>query len=330
MKIIQAIKIAAKRALAAAVEADFRTKISADIPKSHFPDSTIGVTVAVRLLSTTDLVAASSVYATSHTAGSKPKSFATDDITENEHFEFKGDVHITGNIGKNATVIITDGSLIVDGNIEEGADITLKAESSSISISSSSFWMSSSSVMVGGSTTSSSLHVKGDVRNRARLTTTSADIDVAGIISAHVRLNTQSGDVAAREVKESVSIQTMSGDVRVGNVSADSSLNTMSGNIQTGTVGAHTTVKSMSGDIRTGIAHASAEISSMSGDVRVHGRSSKEKDKSGVSIVSHSSIFSNARAGGRIIINGKDVTDLVNAKDEKTNTLEKPVRYKKK
>lgn len=32
-------------------------------------------------------------------------------IEENEHFEYKGDVVVTGNIGKNATVIIKDGNL---------------------------------------------------------------------------------------------------------------------------------------------------------------------------------------------------------------------------
>lgn len=46
-------------------------------------------------------------------------------IADNEHFEYKGDVTVTGSIGKNATVIIKDGSLTVGGNVGNSTQFNL-------------------------------------------------------------------------------------------------------------------------------------------------------------------------------------------------------------
>lgn len=70
-------------------------------------------------------------------------------INDNEHFEYKGDVQVKGSIGKNATVVIKDGSLAVDGSIEDRADITLKQETTNnIVVSSGSIFMSN--ISIGG------------------------------------------------------------------------------------------------------------------------------------------------------------------------------------
>ncbi|OGT38474.1 MAG: hypothetical protein A3F11_05050 [Gammaproteobacteria bacterium RIFCSPHIGHO2_12_FULL_37_14] len=74
-----------------------------------------------------------------------------DKINDNEHFEYKGDVRITGSIGHRATVIVKDGSLTVDGNVGDGVDIQMaqSAGSGSVVISSGAFF-SSSAVIAGG------------------------------------------------------------------------------------------------------------------------------------------------------------------------------------
>ncbi|MBI5447248.1 MAG: hypothetical protein HY939_00785 [Gammaproteobacteria bacterium] len=73
-----------------------------------------------------------------------------DRIKDNEHFEYKGDVHVTESIGKNAAVIIKDGSLVVDGNVGERADITMAASQSTVVVQSVSFYSSAVSVSSGG------------------------------------------------------------------------------------------------------------------------------------------------------------------------------------
>ena len=74
-----------------------------------------------------------------------------DKIDDNEHFEYKGDVHVTGSIGHHATVIIKDGSFTVGGNVSDGVDIQMaqSAGTGSMIISSGAFF-SSSVVIAGG------------------------------------------------------------------------------------------------------------------------------------------------------------------------------------
>lgn len=275
-----------------------------------------------------------------------------ENIKDDEHFECKGDVRITGSIGKNATVIIKDGSLIVDGNVGTGSDVTLKTEKSSgIVISSGSFFMSSSSVVIGGGAAGSSLHVKGNVDSRVKITTSSADITVDGVINSGAKFNTQSGDITAIEVKGNVSFKTMSGNIRATNVGADSSLNTMSGDIHArtidagttlqtmsgdihaGSVGARATVKTMSGDISVDSAHESALIDSMSGDIRVAGVRRRKEAVGGFGSVTVSSVGGMAFiGGGRIVVDGRDITALVRGAATgagDASATEAPIRYTK-
>lgn len=87
-------------------------------------------------------------------------------IEDNEHFEYKGDVRVTGSIGKNATVIIKDGNLTVDGNIYSNSKINLSEEkkNNSVAVSNSFFMGSTCSISIGGSG-GLTLTVAGNIEN---------------------------------------------------------------------------------------------------------------------------------------------------------------------
>ena len=116
-------------------------------------------------------------------------------IGENEHFECKGNVFIAGNIGKNATVIVKDGSLSVDGHIGESVDITLQSVSSSVVVSSGSFFVSGGSISIGGG--QGDVRVQGNIGNNAKIKSQSASITIGGDIGSNVSIDTKSGDIRA-------------------------------------------------------------------------------------------------------------------------------------
>ena len=47
-------------------------------------------------------------------------------VEDKEVFECTGDVQVTGNIGKNATVIIKNGKLTVNGDVRDDAEIQME------------------------------------------------------------------------------------------------------------------------------------------------------------------------------------------------------------
>lgn len=87
-------------------------------------------------------------------------------IENNEYFEYKGNVRVTGSIGANATVVLKDGSLTVDGNVGDRSSIKMGKQSSSGVVISHGYF-SSGSVVIGGSGVS--LTIKGNVGNGVRL-----------------------------------------------------------------------------------------------------------------------------------------------------------------
>lgn len=249
-----------------------------------------------------------------------------DRIADDEHFEYKGDVQVTGSIGKNATVIVKDGSLVVAGNVGTGSDVTLTSASSASSVV-----VTGGSFVVGGSA-GRSIHVRGNVENSVKIKSQSADIIVDGAVGSLARLHTQSGDINAGEVSDNASLKTMSGAVRVGNVGVYASLNTMSGNIHAEAVAANTILKTMSGDISVRSADPSASLETMSGDIREGGvkRRKGGAAHSGVTVSSVGGVSFIGGMSGRIIVNGRDITDLVNSTAGASAAAEEPVRYSKK
>jgi hypothetical protein len=260
-------------------------------------------------------------------------------IQDNEHFEYKGDVVVTGSIGKNATVIIKDGSLTIGGNIDEGTDINLISEASGnvvISNSSNSFFMNGNSISFGGSP-SRNVHVQGNVEKNVIIKSKSADITIDGNVGNNAKFETQSGDISASNVGNNVAMKTMSGDISVKNVGNDTSLKTMSGDVGAGTVGQRSTLKTMSGDVKVQSAHETSTLETMSGNIYENGakRRKERASNSGSSIsIGNMSIGGMSFIGGstsRFIVNGRDITDLVNSSSSSSSTQadEEPIIFSK-
>ncbi len=312
------------------------------------------------------------------------------EIKANEHFEYKGDVELSGSIGKNATVVVKDGSLSVGENIGDEANIKLEQKSSNISVSGGSiFFGGVSCVSIGGS--NKVLETKGDICNSVKINTSSASLEVAGDIGTLCKIKTISGDVSSKSIGKGSTINTTSGSIAIANVAdnvhfnsvsgdfrADKAGNnthvrTTSGDITTGAIGDDSTLSSVSGDFRVaGIgssstlrstsgdisanyigenstattvsgdinirkAPASADVSSTSGDVTLNGkRQKRERNNYGSSSIFMNgiSISGGSFGGGRVIINGRDLSDIMREQNSSQSSSdapeEKPVRYMKK
>ena len=251
-------------------------------------------------------------------------------INDNEHFEYKGDVRVSGNIGQNATVIIKDGNLTVDGNVEDRANISLIQEST-VSISMPGIFITNASnLSISGISTGKTLSVKGNVENGVTMSSKSADFSINGNVGNNCKFHTQSGDIQAANVGNSSTIKTMSGDVKIGNVGSNCTLKTMSGDVKAGIIESNSILKTMSGDIKVQSADSSVTLETMSGSIYEKGvKRKKEKDHQQCSTFSIGNMsFIN---GGRIIVNGRDITDIVNdSNTSNNNQVQEPIRYSKK
>lgn len=178
-------------------------------------------------------------------------------IKDNERFEYKGDVTINGGIGKNAIVIITDGSLLVNGDVEERADVRLvNTQQSGTVVSGVSFFgVSSVSVSVSSSCAISAQHtlqITGNLGSHAKINTQSADINIEGDIGENARLKTKSGNIHASVVGENARLKTKSGNIHASAVGVDASLTTMSGNVTVVSADPTASLETMSGNIYEG------------------------------------------------------------------------------
>lgn len=246
-------------------------------------------------------------------------------IDNDEHFEYKGDVRVTGSIGQNATVIIQDGNLIVDGDVEANAEITMAQETTTVITGS----VYMSNVSIGNS--GKSLNVQGNVENGVTISSKSADFNINGNVGEGCKFTTQSGDIKAGNVGDGSTFKTMSGDIKVANVGGNCTLKTMSGDVKAAVVGSRSSLKTMSGDVKVQSADRSVALETMRGDIYENGvkrKKDKAHGQTSVSIGGMSFI-----GGGRIFVNGRDVTELVNNASGNSNDAkapqQEPVRYTK-
>lgn len=189
-------------------------------------------------------------------------------INENEHFEYKGDVTVAGGIGNNATIVIKDGSLIVHGDVGERTDINLvSTQQSNVVFSGISFH--GSNVSIGGP--GHNLRIVGNLGNHVKIKTQSSDINVDGNVGINAKLNTKSGDINAVDIAPNAMLNTMSGDIHVANVAEKATLKTMSGDIHAADVEADASLTTMSGNVHVVRAHPSVFIATMSGDIYENG-----------------------------------------------------------
>lgn len=249
-------------------------------------------------------------------------------INDDEHFEYKGDVRVTGSIGKNATVIIQDGNLTIDGNVESNAEIKLVQETNSMVISSGSFFMNN--VSIGGVNTGKSVNVQGNVEDGVTISSKSADFNINGDVGNNCKFDTQSGDIKAGNIGNGSTLKTMSGDVKVGNVGSNSTFKTMSGDVKAGIVGSNSSLKTISGDVKVQSADSSVALETMSGSIYENGVKRKKEKTHNQGSVSIGNMSFIGGMSGRIIVNGRDITDLVNNTSNSSDTkTQEPVRYTK-
>lgn len=263
-------------------------------------------------------------------------------IEDNEHFEFTGDVQVTGNIGKNATVVIKDGSLTVAGDVGDDSELSLTTtpiSSGSVIMSGSSFFsgISIGNVVINGASPVCSIH--GKVGSRVTMKSHNAEFSIDGSVGDGCTLKTHNGDIRVGNVGESSSLTTHNGTISCGSVGKHTALKTHNGDVHATEMGEHTRAISHNGDVRVSqAAPKSAELETHNGSVYEAGvkrRKPEVEATRGVTISSAHGItfMSGARVSGRIIINGKDVTDLVNGTVSSTpdhkEPEKEPVRFKK-
>lgn len=183
-------------------------------------------------------------------------------INDNEHVEYKGDVYVTGNVGKNARIIIFDGSLIVGGDIQANTTIKLTARPRS-------FLGCVCDVSINEAR--HMLNVHGNVEDSVILFSQNADLVIHGNVGHQCKLDTFSGNIQAGSIGNGANIKTMSGDVIVRNVGRNCIIHTMSGDVKTEMVGSHSTVKTMSGDVKTEMIGSHSTVKTMSGDIKTQG-----------------------------------------------------------
>ena len=245
-----------------------------------------------------------------------------ENIADNEHFEYKGNLHVSGSIGKNATVIIKDGSLTVDGNVCEGSEITMQASAggNSVVISGGSVFVSGGSVVSIGSGQESYVSIHGNVGDNVKIGTRNANITIGGNIGKNASLSTSNGSIRAADVGENATLTSSNGNIDVGKVNSRATLKTSNGSMSATDVAEGATLKTSNANISVRSAHATASLKTSNGDIFENGvprRTERQSGSSSTVVFTGGSVFmsgSNVRVDGRVIVNGVDITDIVNGR----------------
>ena len=270
-------------------------------------------------------------------------------IGDNEHFEYKGNLQILGSIGKNATVIVKDGSLTVDGNVGAGSDISMQSTATgggSVVISGGSIFVGAgSSVSMGGGLVSigggqaSYVSVRGHVENDVKISTRNASITVGGNIGSNASIDTSNASIRAADIGNGATLTTKNASIDVARVNPRATLKTTNANINAGDAGEGSTLKTSNGNISVRNAHPTASLQTTNGEIYENGvprKTARPSDSSSTVVFAGGSVFmsgGNVRVGGRMIVNGVDITDIVNGRagaQPAQQQEEQPVRYMKK
>lgn len=166
-----------------------------------------------------------------------------------------------------------------------------------------------------------------------------ADFIINGTIGSNCRLTTVSGDIKSGNAESNTSFKSVSGDIKVGNIGVNCSLNTVSGDVKAGNVDAGPTIKTVSGDIKVQTADKSVTLKTESGNIVENGVKRKNDQQGNtapagnMSFVGRGSVslFSGPGGNRRIIVDGQDITHLVDSTSNSASAKvdEEPVRYTK-
>ncbi|HLB41999.1 MAG: hypothetical protein A3F13_04935 [Gammaproteobacteria bacterium RIFCSPHIGHO2_12_FULL_40_19] len=255
-----------------------------------------------------------------------------DSIKDNEQFEYEGDVNITGGgIGKNATVIITDGNLTIAGDVGNGSEISLKQKQTNSVVISNGIFTSNNVSIFNNVNNGKYLTIKGSVGDNVIFNSHNADFNIVGSIGKGCHFTTHNGDIVTGYVGASSSLKSHNGSIKSADVGDHVSLNTHNGNVKAGKMGEYSSGISHNGDVKVLSAPKSAELKTHNGDVYENGvKRKKPKSNYGSSITQINGMTFIGGGSGRTIVNGVDVTEYINSqKSNQQQSSKPPVRFSK-
>lgn len=226
-----------------------------------------------------------------------------DHIDDHQVTEYKGDVHVTGNVGMNARITIIDGNLLIDGDVADDAVIKLTQTPQIQTFQSSNF------VMINhfNGNAKTNLRVTGKIGNNVSLSSNNSDL-ICGQIGTSCKLETYNGSITASHVGSYSSLKTYNGSVTVsGTVDQDAALRTYNGSVQAKHLEENTSAITYNGHVNiTDPAPKSAKLKTYNGNIYDAGvKRKKIKPKYNVfSVVGDGAYISGS---GRVFVNGREI-----------------------
>ena len=186
--------------------------------------------------------------------------------------------------------------------------------------------------MRGGGIVGKIAYVKGNVGDDVKFNSQNASFQVDGVVGNRCVFTTHNGDISVGSLQISSSLITHNGSVAAGDVGKGSSLITHNGDVNARNMAENSRASSHNGSVHVAQADRSATLETHNGDVYENGVKRKKPSRAdGVSISIGGMSFVGS-IGGRVIIDGRDVTDLVRGSSRvgaAPTPEEPPVRYTK-
>lgn len=183
------------------------------------------------------------------------KTLAT--IEAHQKLTHSGDLVIIGDVGANAVIEVTGGSLTIDGAV--GDSVTIKLKSHRFSL-----------LCCICSVGSEELHIRGTVGEQVCITAGNADICLESAVGAHSQVETANGSIKLNDVAKAVIVETRNGDVNAGIVGKGATVKTSNGDVTVTEVQEEARVETKNGDISATKVKAGATVTSHNGDICVN------------------------------------------------------------
>lgn len=158
-------------------------------------------------------------------------------------------------------------------------------------------------------------------------------LSIQGSVADNSVLESHNGNINVGDIGKRVEIETHNGNIHCRDTGEKASLKTHNGNIHANTVGEKSKLTSHNGNINVKFAPESATLKTSNGDIYENGvKRKKDKHQNSSMIFNGGGVFSGNFLGrSRIIVNGVDVTDVVNNSGSNPSLKqEEPKRYFKK
>ena len=170
------------------------------------------------------------------------------ELKAGEHFHHFGDVTIRGDVPLFAQLTVTDGNVIITGDVHLESKISLEHKPRSRLNIKDPYTLMIKGCVCGG-----------------KINTTASNVVICGCMNNQTKVETVSGNIQCLEVMDSF-MKTVSGDISINQKLQNTKVNTVSGNIDASEI-SQSDVKTMSGDIVSDGNITSSIISTISGDI---------------------------------------------------------------